>query len=149
MKNKKLAIELIIVPVCFSYLILNYLNNKILALVLFTFTSLILSIWFVPKYIDEIYVYESRKNPLKIVLIISNILLLVLSIINFIYKTKLVKVLLILVTIIVSLFLIKLFVKNIKELIRKDKDFSINILHGFFCFLFLLTLISTLIIYIK
>ncbi len=149
MKNKKLALELIIVPICFAYLLLNYLNNKILALVLFTIVSIILSVWFVPKYIDEIYVYKSRKNPLKLGIIITNIILLVLAILNFIFKAKIFKILLIIFTVLVSISLLVLFIKNIKELTSKNKDFAINILHGFFCFLFLITLISTLIVYLK
>lgn len=149
MKNKKLAAELVIVPICFAYLLLNYLNNKLLSLIIFTLVSLILAIWIVPKYIDEIYIYKSNKNILKILLVIINAILLVISILNFIFKTKIVKILLIVFTTLVSISLLVLFIKNIKELTSKDKDFSINILHGFFYFLFLVTLVSTLIVYLK
>lgn len=149
MNNKKLVFEIIIIPICILYLILTFLKSTLVSGILLAVFSVVTAIWFVPKYIDEIYVYKSKNNFLKLIYIIGNILLASSSILYFILKLKIFKILIIISTLLVALELLHFGIKNLKEVINKKKENGINILHSFFSFMLFAIILGTIIICIK
>ena len=149
MNNKKIVCEIILIPVCILYLILSFLKSGLAAGIILTAFAIITAIWLVPKYIDELYVYKSKNNFLKLIFVTGNILLAVSLILNLIFKIKVFKILIILSSVIVGIELLYYGIKNLKEVISKKKEVGINILYSFSSFALLSIIISTIIIYLK
>ena len=87
---KKIVIEMILIPLCTLYLCYEVLNNhpktSFIILIIFTIiTSLELAI----KYLKQVYIYENKYNPLRVIFGIFNIVLIIISGLTLIYKTKL------------------------------------------------------------
>ena len=149
MKNKKIVGEILIIPACVLYLILSLLKSGLASGIIATFFAIITAFWFVPKYVDELYVYESKYNFLKLIYIIGNILFAVSLILNLIFKLKIFKILIIVSGVIVLIELLHYGIKNLKEVITKTKEIGINILYSFSSFALFAIIISTVIIYLK
>lgn len=149
MNNKKIVAEIILIPLCIFYIIFMFLKSDTIAYILFTVFSLIGVLWFAPKYLKEVYVYESKNNFLKIFISISYILLGILSILNLFMKFKIIKILLLVFSCIVFIHLLYFSIKNIKEIIKLKKEFGMNIIYSFISFLIFTVMLSSLIILLR
>ena len=149
MNNKKIICEIILIPACILYLILSFLKSDLVSEIIFAFCAVAVAFWLVPKYIDELYVYKSKTNFLKLIYVIATILLGVVSILNLFFKFKVLKILLIIGAVIVAIELLHYGIKNLKVVMSKKKDMGINILYSFSAFTLLAIMISTIIIYLK
>lgn len=149
MKNKKILAEIIVIPLCVLYLIFTLLKSSLAAGIIGLVFVLFTAIWFSPKYIDEVYVYKNKKNLLKLLVAISDILLFVFGILMLIFKLKVYKVIFLIFLVICLLHLVYFFIKNIKEVIKKEKEIGINILYSFFSLLLFVIILSTFVIYLK
>ena len=149
MNNKKIVAEIILVPVCIVWLLFMVLKSSLAAGIIFAVFALITAVWFSPKYFNDVYVYKSKGNIFKLIVAIVDILLFIVSILTLILKLKVLKIVLVVLAVISFIHLVYFFVKNLKEIMNKKKDFNINILYSFFSFLLFLILAFTLIIYLK
>lgn len=149
MNNKKIVLEIIVIPLCVMYLFLILLKSSFAAAIIFAVFAIITAVWFVPKYIEEIYIYKSKLNFLKIIFVISYISLAVISILNIIFKLKLFKILFIIFACISFIGLLYFGIKNIKTVMKQKKDFAINILYSFSSFTIFAIMLSTFIVYLK
>ena len=117
---KKIVIEMILIPLCTLYLCYTILNNhpktSFIILIIFTIiTSLELAI----KYLKQVYIYENKYNPLRVIFGIFNIVLIIISGLTLIYKTKLLTIILLIMIIILLGFLIITSIINIKDIIKQ------------------------------
>ena len=65
--NKKIIFEIVLIPLCILYLYYELLHNHpTISLVFLTITIIITNIENLVKYINEVYIYESKKNILKV-----------------------------------------------------------------------------------
>ena len=149
MKNKKVLGEIIIIPLCISYLILMFLKNSLASGIIGVIFIFFTAVWFSPKYLNEVYIYKSKTNPLKILVAVSDILLFIFGILMLIFKTKVLKIIFLILLVICLLHLLYYFIKNIKEVTKKEKDFGVDILYSFFSLLLFTIILSTFIIYLK
>ena len=86
---------------------------------------------------------------MKLLFVIGDILLAVSLILNFIFKLKVFKIIIIVSAAIVLIELLYYGIKNIKEVTSKTKEIGINILYSFSSFALFAIILSTLIIYLK
>ena len=149
MNNKKLICEIILIPACILYLILSFLKSDLAAEIILIFFAVVTAVWFVPKYIDELYVYKSKTNLLKLIYVIGNILLPVSIVLNLIFKIKIFKILFLVGAGITLIELLHYGIKSLKEIATKKKEIGIYIIYSFFSFLLFSIIISTIIILLK
>lgn len=117
---KKIVIEMILIPLCTLYLCYTILNNhpktSFIILIIFTIiTSLELAI----KYLKQVYIYENKYNPLRVIFGIFNIVLIIISGLTLIYKTKLLTIIFLIMIIILLGFLLITSIINIKDIIKQ------------------------------
>ena len=98
---KKIVVEIIIIPLCVLYLYYTLLFNStsINKFILHT-VVFITCMQFAIRYIREVYIYESKNNPFKIIFIIFNLFLGIISMVNLALKIKVINTIFIVLLII-------------------------------------------------
>ncbi len=132
MKNKKILLEIIIIPLCIAYLLYYPLRNYDKASFIISSIFILLTcLVFLVKYGKEVYIYEHKYNYLKIISIVFNSILIVLTVLGFFLKIKIIKILFLVFACILLLLLLGYAIVNIKPIITKEKNISQNILNAF------------------
>lgn len=122
MKNKitnKMIVEIILIPICIAYLYYLAFNNHQKAnLIAMSLIIIITSTEFIIKYIKELYIYESKKNIFKLLYTIFSFILIVITILNFFLKIKIISVLFMVFSILLLIYLLYYVIDNVRN---KDK----------------------------
>ncbi len=144
--NNKIILEIIIIPLCISYLFYmllgNFNNTLLISIIIISIMNLELLI----KYIKEVNIYKSKYNIYKILFIIFNITSLFISFIT-IYKN--INKIYFIISSIISL--IYFLVVGIKKLITisktRDKLYKLtkSALLSLLCFFIIITCLIKLI----
>lgn len=146
MKNKKIILEIIIIPLFISYLfyqLLDTMNDiKILCIIILCLCNLELFI----KYIKEVKIYKDKKNIYKVMFIVFNFISLFISFLT-IYKNINILYFIICLSITMVYFLIS-GIQNIIKISKIDnklysytKKSLISLLMFFICLAFLIKII--------
>lgn len=149
MKNKKIILETIIIPLCVLYLAYTLLNNhitltKVISYITLFITSLELSI----KNLKEVYVYEYKYNYLKTVLGIFNIILILIMGLNIVYKNSILNATLLIGIAVLIIYQISYAVANIIKISKNEKEVYKYVLRAFLSLISSAVLLGTLIIMI-
>ena len=132
MKNKKMLLETIIIPLCVLYLVYTLLNNhEIASKVICYITIFITSLEFIIKNFKEVYIYEHKYNAFKIVFGIFNVILLFLMVLNIFYKINIVNILLNIGIILLLIYLLIYSIKNIIKIAKNDKKIYWCVIRAF------------------
>ena len=87
--NSKIIAEIILIPFCFLYLFYTlFLSNPKASFIVCNLLVVITCLEFAIKYLKEVYIYENKYNPLKIVFGIFNIILIIVAGLNITYNIK-------------------------------------------------------------
>ena len=147
---KKIVGEIILIPLCILYLYYTLLfnaitiNKFILHAIIF-----ITCVQFIIKYIHEVYVYESKTNPLKIVFIIFNILLSIACMLNIILKVKVIRIVFIVLVIIMLCYLLYNAITKIINIIKSKGILYKNAFSSFLSLIAFFMILMGLVIYLK
>ena len=115
--NKKIVFETILVPLCIFYLYYMAFHNRTKAsYIISSIVTIMTCIEFLVLYIKEVYVFESKSNVFKVLIIILNFILIGLIIASFF--TKKVEFILLIVTIIFLIFMLYFIIKNIIRILN-------------------------------
>ena len=115
--NKKIVFETILVPLCIFYLYyMAFHNHTKASYIISSIVTIMTCIEFLVLYIKEVYVFESKSNVFKVLIIILNFILIGLIITSFF--TKKVKLILLIVTIIFLIFMLYFIIKNIIRILK-------------------------------
>lgn len=148
--RKKLLFEIIAVPLCIFYLYYTYISsNKELNTILLYIVIIITSIEFNAKYIKELYIYENKYNFLRIIYTVFSLILLVSIALNIFVKTKLTRIIFVVLAIVLITYLLIYAIFNIKKLLKKEGEFSKTVLASFLSLASFFTSLAGLIIYLK
>lgn len=150
MKNKKIVIEIILIPLCIGYLLYTLLNNnpKISLIILGVFITLT-SLEFIIKNLKEVYIYESKNNLFKITFAVFNILLLLSMFLTLIYKLETIKILFITEVLLLLIYLFYYGINSVIKIIKDKKPIYKYIIRAFFSLISFITILETFIIYLK
>lgn len=148
--NKKIVLEIILIPLCILYLyyVLLYNHPKISNILLYL-TITITCVSFIVKYIKEVYVYENKYNILKIIFTIISILLIIVMLLNYYLKYKVVNYLFIILVILLLIYLLIYSIINIKGIIRSKDNLLEKTINSFFPSISFYIILIGLIIYLK
>ncbi len=122
---KKIVFEIIAIPLCLMYLYYVLLGNhpKMNIAVLYVVTLITCGEFFF-KYVQEVYIYESKNNLLKVLVIILCILL-ILALVTYIFiRTEFVRISLLILLLFMSGYLLYFAVKNIISIIKDKNNFA-------------------------
>lgn len=148
--RKKLLFEIIAVPLCIFYLYYTYISsNKELNTILLYIVIIVTSIEFNAKYIKELYIYENKYNFLRIIYTVFSLILLVSIALNIFVKTKLTRIIFVVLAIVLITYLLIYAIFNIKKLLKKEGEFSKTVLASFLSLASFFTSLAGLIIYLK
>lgn len=148
MKNKKMVLEIILIPLCLAYIIFIVLENhstvsNVIGLITLYITALEFSI----KYFKEVYIYENKYNYLKIIFGIFNIVLLLITTLNLIYKNNIINIIYLVSTIILLIYLLVFGSFKLKNVIKDKKPLAKHVLNSFLSYIaFVIILMCLLII---
>lgn len=119
--NSKIIFEIILVPLCFLYLFYTIFESHPKASFIFCLIiTMITSLEFAIKYLKEVYIYENKYNPLKIIFGIFNIILIIVAGLNFVYNINFILILFYIMTSILLIFILW-FVSRKLIFISKNK----------------------------
>lgn len=150
MKNKKILLELLLVPVCLGYLFHMLLsNNQKISYILLIVMLLLTTFTLILKYGNEVYVYESKYNIYKIILIIFSVILFLISLLSIFLMGKFVRLFLIITTIILLLYLFYCAVRGIINIIKNGNYLYRYIIRVFFSSISFALILEALIFYLK
>ena len=148
--RRKLLFEIIIVPLCIFYLYYTYVSgHEKLNLILLYIAVIVTCIEFNAKYIKELYIYENKYNFLRIIFIVLSFILLIFIALNIFIKTKITKIVFIILTSLLAAYLLIYAVQNIKKIIKKEGDFSKTVIASFLSLVSFFIILMGTIIYIK
>ena len=117
--NAKIIFEIILIPLCFLYLFYTlFINHPKVSFVICLCITIITSIEFAIKYIKEVYIYENKYNPLKVIFGIFNILLIIIAGLNIIYNIKVILILFYVMISILLLYLLYFFIRNLIDVVK-------------------------------
>ena len=147
MKNKKMVLEIILIPLCLAYIIFIVLENhstvsNVIGLITLYITALEFSI----KYFKEVYIYENKYNYLKIIFGIFNIVLLLITTLNLIYKNNILNIIFMIGIIILLIYLLVFGTIKLKKVLKDEKPLSKNVLSSFLSYIALAIILICLII---
>lgn len=148
---KKIIFEIVAIPLCIMYLyyVLLWNEPKISIAVLYIIT-LITCGEFVAKYFNEVYIYESKSNLLKILIIILSIVLIILLVIYIFIRTSIVKIILLVSLLLMCFYLLYFAISNIKNIIKDTKNYSKYVIASYLSlFSFSMMIMGTIISFIK
>ena len=149
MKNKKIIIETIIIPLCLFYLTYTLLNNNItLAKIISSITLFITSLELSIKNLKEVYIYKYKYNYLKIALGIFNIILILILGLNIVYKNNIINKSLLIGTIILTIYLIIYAITNIIKISKQEKEIYKFVQKAFLSLISSSILVGTLLVII-
>ena len=148
--NKKIAFEIVLIPLCILYLyyVLLYNHPKISTVLLYL-TITITCVSFITKYIKEVYIYENKHNILKIIFTIVSILLLIVMVLNHYLKYKVLKYLFIIFVVLLLIYLLVYSVINIIKIIKSKDNLFEKTINSFFPSIAFYIILMGLIIYLK
>lgn len=156
MKNKeksnniRIVLEIILIPICVLYLYYTLLyNHPKISIVLLYITTLITSIEFIVKYIKELYTYENKYNPLRLIFVVFLFLLLITLVLNIFLKYKIIKQILTISLIILLVHLLLFAISNIIKIIKDKGRLLTTSASAFFSFIAFYIILIALIIYLK
>lgn len=142
----KTVAEVYLIPICFIYLLYMLLNgSKKASLIICSIIILFTSLEFLIKYLKEVYIYKNKYNFLKLSFGIFNILFILLTALNLFYKTYAIKILFIIGTIILLLFLLIFSINNIRKYI-KNTNKTMFVVKSFLSFLSFSTILISFLI---
>lgn len=147
MKNKKMVLEIILIPLCLAYIIFIVLENhstvsNVIGLITLYITALEFSI----KYFKEVYIYENKYNYLKIIFGIFNIVLLLITTLNLIYNNNILNIIFMIGIIILLIYLLVFGTIKLKKVLKDEKPLSKNVLSSFLSYIALAIILICLII---
>lgn len=117
--NAKIIFEIILIPLCFLYLFYTlFINHPKVSFVICLCITIITSIEFAIKYLKEVYIYENKYNPLKVIFGIFNILLIIIAGLNIIYNIKVILILFYVMISILLLYLLYFFIRNLIDVVK-------------------------------
>lgn len=151
MNNKKIVLETILIPFCILYLYYVLLwNHPKISLVVFSIVIFFTCIENLVKYIPEVYIYESKKNVLKILLIIIDILLIIFLFLFLFLKNSIIKIIFFSLLLILSLYLIYFVCFNIKRIINSKGSILKNTIAAYLSLSsFLIIVMGSIIYFVK
>ena len=146
MKNKKMVLEIILIPLCLAYILYIVLQNyqttsHVIGLIILFITSL----EFIIKYFKEVYIYTHKYNYLKIIFGIFNIVLLLITTLNLIYNNNILNIIFIIGTIILLIYLLVFGTIKLKKVLKDEKPLSKNVLSSFLSYIALAIILICLI----
>ena len=148
--NKKIVMEIILIPLCTLYLYYTLLyNHPKISIVFLYITTLIASIELIVKYVKELYVYENKYNFLRLIFVIFSFLLIITMILNIFLKYKIIKQILIIFLTILLIYLLLFAIKNVTNIIKDKGRLLTNSAASFFSFIAFYIILMGLIIYLK
>lgn len=148
MKNKKMLIETIIIPLCVLYLLFTLLNNhETISQIVCYSVVCITSIVCLVKYINEVYIYEHKYNYLKIIFIIINILLLISLVLTIFVANEILSIIFIVLVGIELLYLLIFGILNIIIITKNNEKLYQSIIRAFFSLLSFSIIFPSLIIF--
>lgn len=147
MKNKKMVLEIILIPLCLAYILYIVLQNyqttsHVIGLIILFITSL----EFIIKYFKEVYIYIHKYNYLKIIFSIFNIVLLLITTLNLIYNNNILNIIFMIGTIILLIYLLVFGTIKLKKVLKDEKPLSKNVLSSFLSYIALAIILICLII---
>lgn len=147
MKNKKMVLEIILIPLCLAYILYIVLQNyqttsHVIGLIILFITSL----EFIIKYFKEVYIYTHKYNYLKIIFDIFNIVLLLITTLNLIYNNNILNIIFMIGTIILLIYLLVFGTIKLKKVLKDEKPLSKNVLSSFLSYIALAIILICLII---
>lgn len=147
MKNKKMVLEIILIPLCLAYIIFIALENhstvsNVIGLITLYITALEFSI----KYFKEVYIYENKYNYLKVIFGIFNIVLLLITTLNLIYNNNILNIIFMIGIIILLIYLLVFGTIKLKKVLKDEKPLSKNVLSSFLSYIALAIILICLII---
>lgn len=147
MKNKKMVLEIILIPLCLAYILYMVLQNyqttsHVIGLIILFITSL----EFIIKYFKEVYIYTYKYNYLKIIFGIFNIVLLLITTLNLIYNNNILNIIFMIGTIILLIYLLVFGTIKLKKVLKDEKPLSKNVLSSFLSYIALAIILICLII---
>lgn len=146
MKNKKMVLEIILIPLCLAYILYIVLQNyqttsHVIGLIILFITSL----EFIIKYFKEVYIYTHKYNYLKIIFSIFNIVLLLITTLNLIYNNNILNIIFMIGTIILLIYLLVFGTIKLKKVLKDEKPLSKNVLSSFLSYIALAIILICLI----
>lgn len=146
MKNKKMVLEIILIPLCLAYILYIVLQNyqttsHVIGLIILFITSL----EFIIKYFKEVYIYTHKYNYLKIIFGIFNIVLLLITTLNLIYNNNILNIIFMIGTIILLIYLLVFGTIKLKKVLKDEKPLSKNVLSSFLSYIALAIILICLI----
>lgn len=145
--NNKIIIEVILIPFCFMYLFFNILNNHSkVSLIIGSIVLIITSLELAIKYLKEVYVYEHKYNPIKVIYGIFNIVLIIVTGLNIIYNVKLISILYLIMSIILLMSLLFLSIKNLIDIKNNKGILYKKAFSSFFYLISFMIILSSLVI---
>lgn len=146
MKNKKMVLEIILIPLCLAYILYMVLQNyqttsHVIGLIILFITSL----EFIIKYFKEVYIYTHKYNYLKIIFGIFNIVLLLITTLNLIYNNNILNIIFMIGTIILLIYLLVFGTIKLKKVLKDEKPLSKNVLSSFLSYIALAIILICLI----
>ena len=146
--KNKIILEIILIPLCVMYLYYELLHNHPkVCLVLMICTIFFTCVELTVKYVKEVYVYNSKFNFLKILMVIFSFAIIVLSILSLILKYKIIKTVFYIMVPVLLAFLIYFIIKNFVRIKKEKGPLYKNAIAAFFSMLsFVIILISYIII---
>lgn len=112
--TKKIVLEIVLIPLCIMYLYYILLNNhpKINIVILHLFTFIASGV-FIKKYIQEVYVYNSKYNFLKVLYTIICLVTIAFIFLNIFLKIKWIQIVYIALLIATLIHLLFVAIKGI------------------------------------
>ena len=148
---KKMIFEIVAISLCIIYLYYSLLwNQPKVSIAILYIVTLITCGELLAKYISEVYIYESKNNIIKILVIILSILLIILLVTYIFIRTKIIKIALLVSLLIMSCYLLYLAIKNIINIRKDKKNYSKYVIASYLSLLsFSMIIMGTIISLIK
>ena len=145
--NKKIIVEIVLIPLCIFYLIyILFQNNPKTSLIICSIASVITCSLLMIKYLKEVYIYQYKYNWLKILFCVFSIILIIVTIVNLLYN---IKILFVAMVIVLLCFLLWFAIRNVILISKNKKNNSQNIIYAFLSLVSFVTILSTVTIMIN
>lgn len=142
--NKKIILEIVLIPLCVFYLIYTLLqNHPKISFIICSILVVITCIVFTVKYLKEVYIYKYKYNWFKVLISIFSIILIIVTLINLFYKLE---ILFVIMTGLLLCFLLAFSTQKIIFILKKEKNLSQNIIHSFLSLVSFMIIFSTFLI---
>ena len=147
MKNKKMVIEIIVIPIALAYILYITLNSSPkISLIIGLTVLFITSLEFIIKYFKEVYIYEHKYNYLKVIFGLFNIILLLTTLLNLIYNNNVLNIVSTSSIIILLIFLLIFGSIKLKNIAKDKKPVYKNVISSFLSYIAFVIILICLII---